>query len=611
MTSQTRRLPPGSFEAFNGQLIDHVKEHPVIYDFAAEGYKNTKEKKRAWEKVTQQWNEDLPESVDVDFVQNRWKNLRTTYGKKKKHPPSGSGANGPEWPFLESMRFLDHFDPQRHQLSSQSQDALSDHMDDEGEIPGVASTPLVTPKRRKKRAAEDDVIMEMLRQNDAQIGLLAGMNSRNHHFGQFVAKALDEMTVAQQKKTRIDIMRLVESASTDRVEPEEDEDEAMLKLAGLLLLKRRAILSAMLARRRRHLSVNRRGPTNLRTDDKRFMKYLRMKPATFDRLLFLVEQQLEQKRSQCNNITAEEMLVITLRFLATGASFHSLHFTFRLGVSTVSMVVRTMCTAIINALADNVHLPESENEWLEVSQLFEDRWSFPNVLGAIDGKHVRIKRPENSGSLYFNHKGWFSTVLLAISDARYKFLYYSIGSYGHHNDSQVFRDSTFGRQLEQETLRFPPNRNLPMTDCCLPYYFLADGGFALKDRIMKPYPGMQETDNATFNLRLSHARRVIESAFGILCARFRILLKDIETDVSLADDIVRATIHLHNYLSDELPFDPARITVDATQTLEDAPVRPANGNRPTRSAQRIRKQLTEYFVGVGAVDWQEKHVNRY
>ncbi|KAK0420204.1 hypothetical protein QR680_014564 [Steinernema hermaphroditum] len=595
MTSQTRRLPPGSFEAFNGQLIDHVKEHPVIYDFAAEGYKNTKEKKRAWEKVTQQWNEDLPESVDVDFVQNRWKNLRTTYGKKKKHPPSGSGANGPEWPFLESMRFLDHFDPQRHQLSSQSQDALSDHMDDEGEIPGVASTPLVTPKRRKKRAAEDDVIMEMLRQNDAQIGLLAGMNSRNHHFGQFVAKALDEMTVAQQKKTRIDIMRLVESASTDRVEPEEDEDEVSSSGDPFFSDAQASGTSSSEAKSDPLCDVSSSQTSSFR-EQKRTNQF---------------EQQLEQKRSQCNNITAEEMLVITLRFLATGASFHSLHFTFRLGVSTVSMVVRTMCTAIINALADNVHLPESENEWLEVSQLFEDRWSFPNVLGAIDGKHVRIKRPENSGSLYFNHKGWFSTVLLAISDARYKFLYYSIGSYGHHNDSQVFRDSTFGRQLEQETLRFPPNRNLPMTDCCLPYYFLADGGFALKDRIMKPYPGMQETDNATFNLRLSHARRVIESAFGILCARFRILLKDIETDVSLADDIVRATIHLHNYLSDELPFDPARITVDATQTLEDAPVRPANGNRPTRSAQRIRKQLTEYFVGVGAVDWQEKHVNRY
>jgi len=39
---------------------------------------------------------------------------------------------------------------------------------------------------------------------------------------------------------------------------------------------------------------------------------------------------------------------------------------------------------------------------------FEYLWKFPHCLGAIDGKHVLLQVPANSGSLYFNYKKTFS-----------------------------------------------------------------------------------------------------------------------------------------------------------------------------------------------------------
>lgn len=63
------------------------------------------------------------------------------------------------------------------------------------------------------------------------------------------------------------------------------------------------------------------------------------------------------------------------------------------------------------------------------------KWNYPNCIGAIDGKHVRIKCPNSSGSSFFNYKDFFSVVLLAIVDADCKFVAIDVGSYGREGDA--------------------------------------------------------------------------------------------------------------------------------------------------------------------------------
>lgn len=87
------------------------------------------------------------------------------------------------------------------------------------------------------------------------------------------------------------------------------------------------------------------------------------------------------------------------------------------------------CDAIWQALHAQ-YLPKPSREmWKETVNGFWSQWNFPNCLGALDGKHITIQAPPNSGSLNYNYKGFFSFILMAICNANYKFIWIDLGDY--------------------------------------------------------------------------------------------------------------------------------------------------------------------------------------
>ena len=74
---------------------------------------------------------------------------------------------------------------------------------------------------------------------------------------------------------------------------------------------------------------------------------------------------------------------------------------------------------------------------------FETVWQFPNCLGAVDGKHIKIRKPLNSGSANFNYKSTFSINLMAMCEAHYRFLYIDYGADGRGQDTSVLVDGSW------------------------------------------------------------------------------------------------------------------------------------------------------------------------
>ncbi|XP_008179595.1 uncharacterized protein LOC103308274 [Acyrthosiphon pisum] len=119
-----------------------------------------------------------------------------------------------------------------------------------------------------------------------------------------------------------------------------------------------------------------------------------------------------------------------------------------------------------------MHQNPQKEDWERIANEFWEIWNFQNCIGALDGKHVVIEAPPNTGSLYINYKKTFSIVLLALVDAQYKFTVVDIGAFGKNSDRGILSHSNFGKALEKNKLNIPNNRALPGTNEKLPYVII-------------------------------------------------------------------------------------------------------------------------------------------
>ncbi|XP_032685708.1 protein ANTAGONIST OF LIKE HETEROCHROMATIN PROTEIN 1-like isoform X2 [Odontomachus brunneus] len=296
----------------------------------------------------------------------------------------------------------------------------------------------------------------------------------------------------------------------------------------------------------------------------------------------------------------------------------SISYAFRVGHNTVSKIISEICEVIWDTLKDMVFLKPTEDNWRRIASEFEEKCNFPNCIGAIDGKHVTLQAPPNSGSVCYNYKGTHSLVLMVVADANYRISLLDIGAPGRRSDSGVFYASEIGKRLQNGTLSIPPPRPVEHAGQSLPFMLVGDEAFPLTQYMLRPYPrsGRLDRRKNVFNYRLSRARRIVENVFGILSARMRIFRKPIIASIPTTTKIIKATTCLHNFIiSEELnkPHTERRyMTISANERelretgLENVGI--FDRSRPTKSSAQIRDDFATFFETTGAVPWQWEKV---
>ncbi|XP_077149254.1 uncharacterized protein LOC143810032 [Ranitomeya variabilis] len=353
-----------------------------------------------------------------------------------------------------------------------------------------------------------------------------------------------------------------------------------------------------------------------------FRNYLRMSEESFKLILAAVTPLIQKRDTPMRAaVPVDERLAVTLRFLATGRSLQDLRFSAAVSRPLLSVLIPETCEAIVQSLRHYMEFPKTADDWKKISCDFEQLWQFPNCGGALDGKHVRITQPANSGSFFYNYKGYFSVILMALVNANYEFVDVDVGMNGRVSDGGVFDHTSFGEALKNNQLQLPRNED---TKGNLNYVFIADEAFPLHPHLLKPFAQRTLTaERRIFNYRLSRARRVVENAFGIMANRFRVFHTAINLKLQSIDFVVLACCVLHNFLRrhDTSSYSPPSfidsvdpITGDIVpgewraQEENLTGLQALGSGRQADDARDCREKYCLYFNGSGAVPWQDRAV---
>ncbi|KAH8029102.1 hypothetical protein HPB51_022666 [Rhipicephalus microplus] len=203
----------------------------------------------------------------------------------------------------------------------------------------------------------------------------------------------------------------------------------------------------------------------------------------------------------------------------------------------------------------------------------------PDVIGAIDGCHVRITRPTVCEEDYYNRKKFHSIILQAVCDADMVFTDVFVGFPGRAHDARVLEESFL---FEEAASRYDGG------------YLLGDAAYPLLPWLLPPYRHVTSSWQpwmSKFNRVHSKQRVVIEIAFGLLKGRFWRLDKIDVNSIPQAVEIVMAACVLYNL---------ARRHADV---LEDSDISNSNlgifssepvdvGHKPTLAA-KLRDRLAQ------------------
>lgn len=219
---------------------------------------------------------------------------------------------------------------------------------------------------------------------------------------------------------------------------------------------------------------------------------------------------------------------VAVRFYATGSMQLTIGSWIHIDQSTVSRTCYRVTKAILSYYSKVITIPE---DLMSVKRAFYNISGIPNVIGCIDGTHVKINTPSKGQfpDEYINRKGYHSINVQCVCDANCYFLDVDASWPGSVHDNRIFKNSILYERLQR--------RNLGM--------LFGDKGYGLTPFLLTPYRENGVIEDY-FNKIHKRVRNCIERAFGQCKKRFYCLQNTLNISLERAGQTIVACMILHN-----------------------------------------------------------------
>lgn len=209
-----------------------------------------------------------------------------------------------------------------------------------------------------------------------------------------------------------------------------------------------------------------------------------------------------------------------------------------------NMVTRLLATKLY---PEFIKIPVGRRRVHEITLAFQELTSLPNMCGAIDGTHIRLRRPppSSSPSSYRSSLGFPSVLLQVVADHKKIFWDVCVKAPGGADDASHFRDSLLYNRL---TVGDVWDKVINVRGHHVRPYIVGDWGYPLMSFLLTPFSSSDRTGNTAENLfdsALMKGRSAVVEAIGLLKGRWKIL-QDLNVGINHAPQTIVACCVLHN-----------------------------------------------------------------
>ena len=135
-------------------------------------------------------------------------------------------------------------------------------------------------------------------------------------------------------------------------------------------------------------------------------------------------------------VKPHKMVGITLFYLGSRVTYKTLSGIFGMSEECAFHITEYVMKLLNDKCGDVIKWPKKE-EYSEIAKEFDskNKRKFPNIIGALDGCHMRISRAKEEEKAYFNYKHFHSIQLQAICLYNRRFIDIFVG---YVNESKIF-----------------------------------------------------------------------------------------------------------------------------------------------------------------------------